>query len=197
MLKLDSADALYRRVVSHCEPAQIMSQADETPGTNYDQSPAEGFPELLQRMQLVDLVSYLPDDILTKVDRASMAVALELRVPLLDDRVVEFSWRLPRAARMRHHTSKWLLRQVLYRYVPQALVERPKLGFDIPLAEWLRGPLRHWAEEMLNERRLREDGLLNQSMVGRIWKEHLDGRRNRQDLLWNVLMLESWRDRWT
>jgi asparagine synthase (glutamine-hydrolysing) len=196
MLKLDSADALYQRLVSHCEPAQIMSQANEPRGIPYDQSLAKEFPELLERMQLVDLVSYLPDDILTKVDRASMAVALELRVPLLDHRVVEFSWRLPRAAKVRHGTSKWLLRQILYRRVPRALVERPKMGFDIPLGEWLRGPLRNWAEGMLNERRLREAGLLNQSMVGRIWKEHLDGRRNWQDLLWNVLMLESWRERW-
>jgi len=196
MLKLDSADALYQRLVSHCEPAQIMSQADEPQGINFDKSLAKEFPELLERMQLLDLLTYLPDDILTNVDRASMAVALELRVPLLDHRVVEFSWRLPRTAKVRHNTSKWLLRQILYRRVPPALVERPKMGFDIPLGEWLRGPLHDWAEAILNERRLREAGLLNHSMVGRIWKEHVDGRRNWQGLLWNVLMLESWRERW-
>jgi len=195
LLKLDSADALYLRLISHCEPAQIMSQA-EPRGIYLDKSLAKEFPKLLERMQLLDLVTYLPDDILTKIDRASMAVALELRVPLLDHRVVEFSWRLPRAAKVRHNTSKWLLRQILYRRVPPALVERPKIGFDVPLGAWLRGPLRDWAEGMLDERRLREAGLLDQSMVGRIWKEHVDGRRNWQDLLWNVLMLESWRERW-
>jgi asparagine synthase (glutamine-hydrolysing) len=196
ILKLGSADAVYRRLVSHCEPALFMSQAGEPPGIGYDKSLAKEFPELLERMQLLDLVTYLPDDILTKVDRASMAVALEVRVPLLDHRVVEFSWRLPRAAKVRHDTSKWLLRQILYRRVPAALVERPKSGFAVPLGEWLRGPLRDWAEAMLNERRLREAGLLNHSMVGRIWKEHHEGRRNWQDMLWNVLMLECWRQRW-
>jgi asparagine synthase (glutamine-hydrolysing) len=197
ILKLDSADALYQRLVSHCEPARIMSRADEPWRTDYDKSLAKELPELLERMQLLDLVTYLPDDILTKVDRASMAVALEVRVPLLDHRVVEFSWRLPRAAKVRNKTSKWLLRQILYRHVPAALVKRPKSGFDLPLGEWLRGPLRDWAEGMLNERRMREAGFVNHSMVGRIWKEHLEGTRNWQDLLWNVLMLESWRECWT
>jgi asparagine synthase (glutamine-hydrolysing) len=196
ILKLDSADALYQRLVSHCEPARIMSRADEPWRTDYDKSLAKELPELLERMQLLDLVTYLPDDILTKVDRASMAVALEVRVPLLDHRVVEFSWRLPRAAKVRNKTSKWLLRQILYRHVPAALVKRPKSGFDLPLGEWLRGPLRDWAEGMLNERRMREAGFLNHSTVGRIWKEHLEGTRNWQDLLWNVLMLESWRECW-
>jgi asparagine synthase (glutamine-hydrolysing) len=195
---LDSSDSddIYRRLVTHWEPLQLMRDTAEPKGTIWDASVAEDFPDLLERMQFLDLVSYLPDDILTKVDRASMAVALEVRVPLLDHRVVEFSWRLSAAAKIRNGQSKWLLRRLLARHVPRALVERPKMGFTIPLAEWLRGPLRDWAEALLAERRLREAGLLDAAVVRRYWDEHLSGRRNWQYLLWDVLMLEAWRDRW-
>jgi asparagine synthase (glutamine-hydrolysing) len=196
VLKLDGANAIYRRLVSHWEPSEIMPQAHEPRSILDDEKLPKEFPQLMDRMQFLDLVTYLPDDILTKVDRASMAVALEARVPLLDHRVVEFSWRLPREAKVRGTTSKWLLRQVLYRHVPPALIERPKMGFSIPLGEWLRGPLRDWAETLLNEQRLREAGLLNHALVRRFWQEHIDGRRNWQYQLWNVLMLEAWRERW-
>jgi asparagine synthase (glutamine-hydrolysing) len=196
VLKLPSADAVYRRLVSHWEPSEIMLGATEPPSLLDDEKLDEEFPDLLSRMQFLDLVTYLPDDILTKVDRASMAVALEARVPLIDHRVVEFSWRLPREAKVRNGTSKWILRQVLYRHVPPQLIERPKMGFGIPLGEWLRGPLRDWAEALLNENRLREAGLLDHAMVRRYWQEHIDGRRNWQYLLWDVLMLEAWRERW-
>jgi len=125
-----------------------------------------------------------------------MAVALEARVPLIDHRVVEFCWRLPRDTMVRGSTSKWILRQILYRHVPPSLIERPKMGFDIPLGEWLRGPLRDWSETLLDERRLREAGLLDHTMVRRVWQEHVDGKRNWQHLLWDVLMLEAWRERW-
>ena len=144
-----------------------MPQAREPKSLLDDPTLAKEFPDLTSRMQFLDLVTYLPDDILTKVDRASMAVALEARVPLLDHRVVEFCWRLPGHAKVRGNTSKWLLRQVLYRHVPPALVERPKMGFGIPLGEWLRGPLRDWAEALLDERRLREADLLDAAMVRR------------------------------
>ncbi len=196
VLKLDSADAIYRRLVSHWDPAAIMPDVPEPPSIIRDQRLPQEFPDLLARMQFLDLVTYLPDDILTKLDRASMAVALEARVPLLDHRVVEFSWRLPRKAKVRNRTSKWILRQVLYRHVPPALVERPKMGFGIPLGEWLRGPLRDWAEALLSETRLREAALLDAEVVRRFWQEHLDGSRNWQYLLWDVLMLEAWRERW-
>ena len=196
VLELENADALYHRLVSHWEPTEIMPEANEPRGILSDKALTKEFPDLLERMQFLDLVTYLPDDILTKVDRASMAVALEARVPLLDHRIVEFSWRLPRAAKIRHGKSKWILRQVLNRHVPSELVERPKMGFGIPLGDWLRGPLREWAEHLLSERRLREAGLLDHQLVRRYWQEHISGRRNWQYLLWDVLMLESWRERW-
>jgi asparagine synthase (glutamine-hydrolysing) len=196
VLRLDSADAVYRRLVSHWEPSEIMPQVAEPRSILDDASVAKDFPDLLDRMQFLDLVTYLPDDILTKVDRASMAVALEARVPLIDHRVVEFAWRLPDHVKVRNGTSKWILRQVLYRHVPQELIERPKMGFGIPLGEWLRGPLRDWAETLLGEQRLRQAGLLDAAMVRRYWQDHLDGRRNWQYLLWDVLMLEAWRERW-
>jgi len=195
-LRADDAGALYRRIVSHWEPAEIMPGTDEPPGPLSDESLARDFPDLLHRMQLLDLVTYLPDDILTKVDRASMAVALEARVPLLDHRVVAFAWRLPQHAKIRNGQGKWLLRQVLYRHVPEALVERPKMGFGIPLGDWLRGPLRAWAEHLLDETRLAEAGLVEPAVVRRYWDEHQAGSRNRQHLLWDVLMLEAWRERW-
>jgi asparagine synthase (glutamine-hydrolysing) len=196
VLKLDGADALYRRLVSHWEPSEIVLGAREPRTIIADETLAKQFPDLLARMQFLDLVTYLPDDILTKVDRASMAVALEARVPLLDHRVVEFSWRLPRNTMVRNSTTKWILRQVLYRHVPRALIVRPKMGFGVPLGEWLRGPLRDWAETLLDEQRLREGGLLEPGVVRRFWREHLEGGRNWQYLLWNVLMLEAWRERW-
>ena len=196
LMRAHGADDSYRSIITHWEPAEIMPDTVEPSAIWSAKSVNDDFPNLVERMQFLDLVSYLPDDILTKLDRASMAIALEARVPLLDHRLVEFAWRLPRRAKLRNGTSKWLLRQVLNRYVPAALVERPKMGFAIPLAEWLRGPLRDWAETLLDEQRLRETGLVNTGRVRALWKEHIDGRRNHQHLLWDILMLEAWRERW-
>lgn len=193
-VRADGEADLYRQLVSHWDPAALMPGVAEPIGYAWDHSVP--MPGLAERMQLADTVTYLPDDILTKVDRASMAFALEARVPLLDHRVAEFSWRLPRSAKIRGGVSKWLLRQVLYRHVPPALVERPKMGFSIPLGDWLRGPLHDWAETLLSERRLREAGLLDVVQVRQCWQDHLSGRHNRQYQLWNVLMFEAWRERW-
>ena len=151
---------------------------------------------LLDRMMLADQMMYLPDDLLAKVDRASMAVSLEVRAPILDHRVVEFSWRLPRALKIRGALGKWILRQVLYRRVPQAIVDRPKMGFSVPIDRWLRGPLRDWAESLLPRRGAGADGLLNAAAVAGAWKELQDGRRPRGAAMWAVLMFQAWRMRW-
>lgn len=195
VLALKDADAVYRRLVTHWEPAEVMPGVEEPHGPLWDESLRSTFPGQLERMQFLDLITYLPDDILTKVDRVSMAVALEARVPLLDHRVVEFAWRIPRATLVRG-VRKWPLHQVLYRHVPRELIERPKMGFGVPLAEWLRGPLRDWAETLLSEQRLHEGGLVDAAQVRRAWRAHLSGERNRQYPLWGVLMLEAWRERW-
>ena len=196
LMQARGADDAYRSIISHWNPVEIMPGTAEPRAIWSQKSVNDDFPNLVERMQFIDLVSYLPDDILTKVDRASMAIGLEARVPLLDHRLVEFAWALPRRAKLRDGTTKWLLRQVLYRHVPPTLVERPKMGFAIPLAEWLRGPLRDWAETLLGEQRLREAGLVDSGRVRTLWQEHIDGRRNHQHLLWDILMLEAWRERW-
>lgn len=196
VLNADDSSALYRRLVSFWEPGELMPGVNEPRGVLWDASVADDFPKLLDRMQFLDLVTYLPDDILTKVDRASMAVSLEARVPLLDHRVIEFAWQLPRSAKMRGGVGKWLLKEVLYRHVPAQLVKRPKMGFGIPLGEWLRGPLRDWAETLLDEQSLRDGELLDAKRVRQYWSEHLQGKRDWQHLLWMVLMLQAWRERW-
>lgn len=190
---LDSAsvDQLYSRLVSHW-PNGVVLGAGPHPTPLDGQHPSLQGLDPVQRMMALDAMTYLPDDILTKVDRAAMAVSLESRVPLLDHRVVEFAWRLPQALKLREGASKWVLRQVLYRHVPRSLIDRPKMGFGVPIDAWLRGPLRDWAEALLDVSTLRQQGYLDPALIRARWSEHLSGRRNWQYHLWDVLMFQAW-----
>jgi asparagine synthase (glutamine-hydrolysing) len=197
MLDATSVRDVYRRLVSlwH-ETDRLVPGSREPDGVLCDERPWRDLADPTHAMMYLDLITYLPDDILVKVDRAAMAVSLETRVPLLDHRVIEFAWRLPVSMKVRGGIGKLLLREVLYRHVPRALVDRPKMGFGIPLDAWLRGPLRAWAEELLDESRLRLQGFLDPSIVRQRWSEHLSGRRNWQYALWNVLMFQAWYAHW-
>jgi len=193
VIDADDQDELYRRLVSqHREPGALIVGADEAPIWADGEAAGLVRSDFTEHMMFHDLIGYLTDDILAKVDRAAMAVSLETRVPLLDHHLVEFSWRLPLEMKIRDGQGKWLLRQVLYRYVPPELINRPKQGFGIPLDTWLRGPLREWAEELLDEHRLRREGYLHPASIRENWSEHLSGRRNWQHWLWNVLMFQAW-----
>jgi asparagine synthase (glutamine-hydrolysing) len=193
MLNADTREEFYRNLVSHWSPSsKIVLGAVGLPTILGDPRKWVTLPEFLQQMMFLDVITYLPDDILTKVDRASMGVSLEARVPLLDHRVVEYAARIPLHMKIRKGQGKWLLRQILYQYVPKELIDRPKMGFGIPIDDWLRGPLRAWAEDLLNEGRLRREGFLRPEPIRKLWLEHLSGQKNWQNHLWDVLVFQGW-----
>lgn len=187
-------DDLYRSLVSEWPLAdQLVQGADMAPGDRLDdRSLWPSFGDPVARMMLMDGLTYLPDDILVKVDRAAMAVSLETRAPFLDHRVIEFAWSLPGHMKLRGRQGKWLLRQLLFRHVPQALVERPKMGFSISLDAWLRGPLKDWAAALLDESRLRQEGYFNPQPIIAAWHRHLKGKASNGYRLWSVLMFQAW-----
>lgn len=191
VLGSQSLEALYRQDIAHVRRPEawvLDSAALATAFTECDDPRLDS----LHRMMALDTVTYLPDDVLAKVDRAAMAVSLETRVPFLDHELVEFAWRLPAALKTQDGRGKWPLREILYRHVPRALVDRPKMGFGVPVAEWLRGPLREWAEGLLGADLLREQGFLNAALVRGTWRQHLASQADWSFQLWNVLMFQAW-----
>ena len=195
VLNSKSVNELYGHFISHWTTSENVVIDGLAPPTLITETPDLGNLSTIERMMILDTITYLPDDILTKVDRAAMGVSLETRVPFLDHRVVEFAWQLPQSFKLRDGQSKWVLRQVLFRQVPRALIERPKMGFGVPIDAWLRGPLRDWAENLLNETRLRNEGFFNPEPIRKKWLEHLSGQRNWQYHLWDVLMFQAWLDK--
>ena len=170
----------------------VAGNVDATPLQLDDPLPDFGAEDPAMEMMVQDMRSYLPDDILCKVDRAAMGVSLETRTPFLDPDVIAFATRLPMTMKIQDGQGKWALRQMLYKYVPREIIERPKAGFAIPIGLWLRGPLRDWAENLLSHKRLTEDGLFNPEIIRQTWSEHISGRKDYSARLWTILMFQAW-----
>jgi asparagine synthase (glutamine-hydrolysing) len=187
------SESIFVEMISHwANPSSIVPGAVEPPTMLDNGSALKGIQGFAERMMYLDMMTYLPDDILVKVDRASMGVSLESRVPFLDHRLVEFAWRVPLSMKIRDGAGKWLLRQVLHKYVPSSLIDRPKMGFGVPIDTWLRGPLREWAEELLDEKRLKDQGFFAVEPIRERWLSHLAGESDWQYHLWDVLMFQAW-----
>ena len=184
---------MYMRLASHWDsPEALVPGSKEISILPTNLGGWSSVQDFTQAMMFLDMVCYLPDDILVKVDRASMGVSLETRTPFLDHRVVEFAWQVPLHMKIRNNQGKWILRQVLYKYVPKDLIERPKMGFAVPIDSWLRGPLKEWAEDLLSMQMLKSGGFFDPKPIRQIWQEHLSERKNSQHHLWDVLMFQSW-----
>lgn len=197
VLAAASPDDAYLRTVSMWpEPEALVIGGRDSRAHWGERGIAQQFPDILDRLMALDTVTYLPDDILVKVDRATMGTSLESRAPLLDHRVYAWAWRQPHHLKVHHGRGKWILRELLARHVPRAIFERPKMGFAVPVGAWLRGPLRPWAEDLLDPGRLRSGGYLDPAAIIPIWHAHLAGRGSHETRLWSVLMFEAWRDAW-
>ena len=195
--KLESIQTIdelyYSLMVDSPSPPILIDHDHEQKSTlENDLIPKRSFTDPAMRMMIQDMHTFLPDDILCKVDRAAMGVSLETRIPLLDPDVIALATRLPLNMRIRDNVGKWALREVLYRHVPKELIDRPKAGFDIPIGDWLKGPLREWAEELLKPECLNADGLLNSESIQQLWHQHLSGRYDWTRRLWNILMFQAW-----
>jgi asparagine synthase (glutamine-hydrolysing) len=193
LLNSESQKDIYFNLLSVLKPSEeIVLGSKLTWFTNEVENLFTDITNIQEWMMAMDIMTYLPDDILQKVDRAAMAVSLETRAPLLDHRIVSFAWSLPLHMKVRNGVTKWALRQVLYKYVPQKLIERPKMGFGVPIDQWLRGPLKEWAFDLLNSERLQKEGYLNYKLINQKWEMHQSGKYNCQQFLWNVLMFQAW-----
>ncbi len=193
LVTVNSFPHLYDELVAHWKSPRSIMHGDVMQEPAGHEPAMEELQELYEQMMYIDTGAYLPDDILTKVDRAAMAVSLEVRVPLLDHNLVEWIWQLPFQYKVQNGREKHLLRKVLYNYVPRELVDRPKMGFGIPMGDWLRGPLREWAEELLSVPRLQDGGFLRPEPIRAMWAEHQHGRSDWHYYLWDVLMFQAWR----
>ena len=194
LLRAESTQGMYRSLLSAWQDPENLVVGGVASGNPDGARDTDSQFALMERMMLADQTSYLPDDLLAKVDRASMAVSLEARVPILDHRVVEFSWRLPRKFKVRDGRGKWILREILYKHVPRALVDREKMGFSVPLAQWLSGPLRNWAGDLLHSDQT--EGFLRSSVVHTEWDRFLAGDSTNAAGIWAVVMFRAWQDRW-
>ena len=184
---------LYYMLCSHWQnPTDIVIDSKEPETLLTNLKPELKGLNIQQQMMVLDMLTYLPDDILVKVDRASMASSLETRVPLLDHNLVEFSWKIPHSFKFRNGQGKWILKQILNEYVPKRLIERPKMGFGIPIDTWLRGPLKDWAESLLDEKMLYQQGFFKPKLIRDKWNQHLSGQWNWQYDLWDILMFQAW-----
>ena len=193
LITADSPFSMYKNLVSHWNnPASIVLGSKEPETLLSDFSVIPNLLNIEEEMMFLDAITYLSDDILTKVDRSAMSVSLETRVPILDHKVIEFAWRLPLHMKIKNGQGKWILRQVLNNHIPRELVERPKMGFGVPINSWLRGPLIDWAEDLLEPSKMKNEGFLNSKEITKKWKEHKSGKHDWQHHLWDVLMFQAW-----
>ncbi len=192
ILTVSSCEEMYYQFISHWKDPEAIVMNGKEPLTYLKTIQWNSKMSCVEKMMAWDTLTYLPDDILAKVDRASMGVSLEVRAPLLDHRVVEYAWNLPEELKIRQKETRWILRKILYQYVPKELIERPKMGFGLPIGEWLRGSLREWAESLINEQKLKNENFFQPEPIREKWEEHLSKKRNWYDLLWNILMFEAW-----